>query len=361
MVCRAAPKRGNDGVRKKARNREPRGGEFTMKKASATGPGSSAAREQNLDDITLAGPRPGFVTTPEVASITTRALTYLRAAHAVHFAGPPGVGKTSLALHVAGLLGAPIVLLQGDDDLASADLVGREAGLRRSRVLDNFVRSVTKETEEMLPVWVASRLTIACQYGYTLVYDEFNRSRPETNNALLSVLAEGILRLPRPSAAGTSQIAVHPSFRAIFTSNPEEYAGVHKAPDALVDRIITLELDHHDRNTEIEIVASRAGVGKGDAGVIVDIVRALRGHTASGARPTLRAALSIARVVQTAGARVHADDEVFRWACRDVTTRDFPSAMRGARAITPPYIDETVTEVCLAHGAGGRESSRANR
>jgi len=46
------------------------------------------------------------------------------------------------------------------------------------------------------PNWVDSRLTLAAKEGFTLVYDEFNRSRPEVNNVLLSLLEEKLLVLP---------------------------------------------------------------------------------------------------------------------------------------------------------------------
>jgi MoxR-like ATPase len=49
---------------------------------------------------------------------------------------------------------------------------------------------------------------------------------------LLSVLEEKILYLPYV-AKGNNEQEVHPDFRVIFTSNPEEYAGVHKSQDAL--------------------------------------------------------------------------------------------------------------------------------
>ncbi len=83
-------------------------------------------------------------------------------------------------------------------------------------------------------------MTTACKNGNTLIYDEFTRSRPEANNALLSVLEEKFLNLPRLRRADKGYMDVHPDFRAIFTSNPEEYAGVHKTQDALMDRLITI-------------------------------------------------------------------------------------------------------------------------
>ncbi len=65
-----------------------------------------------------------------------------------------------------------------------------------------------------------------------------NRSRPEANNVLLAILEERLLEMPS-GRVNEGYTCVHPNFRAIFTSNPEEYAGVHKTQDALLDRMIT--------------------------------------------------------------------------------------------------------------------------
>jgi len=178
-----------------------------------------------------------FIMTPQVEDLVDRAVTYLDAGCPINFFGPAGTGKTTLALHVAARLGRPVTLVHGDDEFGSSDLVGNDMGYQRSRLVDNYIHSVVKEEEAVRTLWVDNRLTTACRYGHTLIYDEFTRSRPEANNVLLSVLSEGILSLPKLRCAGEGYLRVHPNFRAIFTSNPEEYAGVHRTQDAPLDRL----------------------------------------------------------------------------------------------------------------------------
>ncbi|MBC6477229.1 MAG: AAA family ATPase [Hormoscilla sp. GM7CHS1pb] len=148
--------------------------------------------------------------------------------------GPAGTGKTTLALHIAELRGRPILLIFGDDDLNISDLIRNKTGYSRKKVVDNYIHSVVKMEDEMRQKWVDSRLTLAAKEGFTLVYDEFNRSRPEVNNVLLSLLEEKLLVLP-PGNENMEYIRAHPEFRAIFTSNPAEYrlliASVDKAKE----------------------------------------------------------------------------------------------------------------------------------
>ena len=77
-------------------------------------------------------------------------------------------GKTTLALHVAALRGRPMTLIHGDDARDSSGLVGSDYGLRKDRLVDNFVHSVVKTEERMSTLWAENRLTMACKSGDTL-------------------------------------------------------------------------------------------------------------------------------------------------------------------------------------------------
>jgi len=84
---------------------------------------------------TLLEPRPllNFVETPLVQSIVNRALAYIAAGFPIHFRGASGTGKTTLALHVASKLGRPVVMIHGDEEFSTSDLVGGEYGYRMKR------------------------------------------------------------------------------------------------------------------------------------------------------------------------------------------------------------------------------------
>lgn len=258
---------------------------------------------------------PDFVETAYVKEVTERALAYVRAGFPVHFRGSSGAGKTTLAMHLAARIGRPVVILHGDEEHSTSALIGAEQGYRMKRVVDNFIHSVLKTEENMQKTWVDNRLTIACKYGFTLIYDEFTRSRPEANNILLSILQERVMDLP---GVKEGYIKVDPNFAAIFTSNPEEYAGVYRSQDALRDRMVTLDLDFPDRDTEIAITMSKSGLKRAEAEKIVEIVRGLRDSGKCEFSPTVRGCIMIAKTLKIRNGSVEPGSTVFREICTDV-------------------------------------------
>ena len=273
-----------------------------------------------IDEMTTVlepSPLPDFVETKYVKDITQRALTYVKAGFPVHFRGVSGTGKTTLALHLASKINRPVVMLHGDEEFTTSDLVGGEYGYRIRKVVDRFVSRVLKMEEDMVKRWVDNRLTVACKYGFTLVYDEFTRSRPEANNILLSILQEKMMDLPVGRGGEEPYLRVDPNFTAIFTSNPEEYAGVHRSQDALRDRMITMDVDHFDYETEVAITQAKSKLSKANVEIIVNIVRGLRDSGKSEFAPTVRGCIMIAKTLKVRNMTpLHADG--FLKMCQDI-------------------------------------------
>ncbi|MBU4313873.1 MAG: gas vesicle protein GvpN [Actinobacteria bacterium] len=275
----------------------------------------------------LAKEQPSFVRTAYVEDVIKRAHLYIQAGYPIHFSGPAGTGKTTLAMYLAAQLSRPIILIHGDEEFGTSDLVGSEFGYHRKKLVDNFIHSVLKTEEDMIGRWVDNRLTVACKHGFTLIYDEFTRSKAEANNVLLSVLEERILDLP--AARGIEgYLRVNPNFCAIFTSNPHEYAGVYKTQDALRDRMITIKLFHYDRDTEVAIASAKSGIPSSDAEKVVDIIRALREQYKNGDIPTIRAGIMIGKVMRLSGSNASSSDEGFVQCCLDILDSETDSVDR---------------------------------
>ncbi|MBM7551295.1 gas vesicle protein GvpN [Thalassobacillus pellis] len=250
-----------------------------------------------------------------------RSLSYLSSGYPIHFTGPSGIGKTTLALHIAKQRKRPVLLLNGNKALSNEDLIGAFTGYTSNKVKDNFIRTVYKTEENLTESWSEGRLLEAVKKGYTVVYDEFTRSQPETNNLFLSILEEKILPL-----YGTKQkesyVRVHPEFSVIFTSNPAEYAGVFRSQDALLDRMITLPLEQMDEKAEIAAVSSKTGIPFQEAGAIVKFVSKVREFCETqehGQGPSLRSSIMIADLAQRSEIPIDGGDETFQQLCMDVT------------------------------------------
>ncbi|PSB17232.1 gas vesicle protein GvpN [filamentous cyanobacterium CCP1] len=269
-----------------------------------------------MTTVLKASPR-RFVSTPAIERVAARALRYLQSGFSVHLRGPAGTGKTTMALHLADLLGRPMMLLFGDDEFKTSDLIGNQSGYTRKKVVDNYIHSVVKVEDELRQNWVDSRLTLACREGFTLIYDEFNRSRPEVNNVLLSALEEKLLVLP-PNNNRSEYIRVNPHFRAIFTSNPEEYCGVHDTQDALMDRLITINMPEPDELTQQEIAIQKTGIDRESALLIVNLVRSFRSRTGAEKTSGLRSCLMLAKICHEHEILALPENPEFRDVCQDV-------------------------------------------
>nr|WP_239558767.1 gas vesicle protein GvpN [Peribacillus deserti] len=249
--------------------------------------------------------------------LLSRSLQYLKAGYPIHFTGPSGTGKTSLALALAKRRKKPVMLIHGNHELNNKDLIGDFTGYTSKKVVDNYVRSVYKRDESITETWRDGRLLEAVKNGYTLVYDEFTRSRPTTNNIFLSILEEGILPLYGTKLTEPF-VRVHPDFAVIFTSNPDEYAGVYQTQDALLDRLITLYIDHKDSGREAAIISEKVDLDKKRAMAITTLVAELRRECKADSGPSLRASLMIAKLAAEGEIPIDGSDSAFQRLCMDI-------------------------------------------
>jgi gas vesicle protein GvpN len=255
-----------------------------------------------------------FIDTPDVKKLEERIRLWLKTGHPVHLIGPTGCGKTSLAMHTAKELGRPVVWINGDESVTTTDLIGGYSQIEQESLRDKYIHNVFKSSDILKADWIDNPLAIACKYGYTLVYNEFSRTKPSANNVLLSVFQEKILELPTKFGE-ERYISVHPDFKAILTSNSIEYAGVHKPQDALLDRLVSIYMDYYSFNTEVKIVQAHTGLPLHDIKKIVSVVTSLRDKLPDAQKPGTRACIMIGKGLAASNGSGIAD---FEQICIDV-------------------------------------------
>lgn len=238
-----------------------------------------------------------WVETDAVKSIKERVKRWVSLYYPVHLIGPTGCGKTFLALQVAKELGRPVVWINGDESVTTSDLIGGYSQVEVDTIRDKYIHNVYKDKDILKADWMDNPLTLACKYGYTLVYNEFSRSRAVANNILLSVFSEKVLELPTQFGE-ERYVKVHPEFRVIFTSNSLEYAGVHRAQDALLDRMVGIYMDFYDSETETQIIASQANIPVKESHTITTILRSLRERLPEESCLGTRAGIMVAQVAK---------------------------------------------------------------
>jgi gas vesicle protein GvpN len=263
---------------------------------------SEEARHKAIEEAFLTPEANHFISTPEVKEMENRISLWIEAGFPVHLIGPTGCGKTSIAVHVAKMFGRPVVWINGDESVNTSDLIGGYSQMQNESVRDNYIHNVFKTKDTTKIEWVDNPLSLACKYGYTLIYNEFSRTKPASNNVLLSVFEEGILELPTKFGEDR-YIKVHPDFKAILTSNSIEYAGIHRPQDALLDRMVGIYADYYGYDTEVKIVEEHTGIAVELAKRVVSVVRDIRGKLPDAQKPGTRACIMIAKGLMTLNGR----------------------------------------------------------
>ena len=143
----------------------------------------------------------------------------------------PGVGKTTLAKALAGVLNLDFTRVQFTPDLLPADILG-------ASVLDPRDGSFSFRPG---PV-----------FTHLLLADEINRASPRTQSALLEAMNEG-----QVSVDGTTRPLPRPFF-VIATQNPVDYQGTYPLPEAQLDRfLLRIHIGYPEEEHEIQVLFAR--------------------------------------------------------------------------------------------------------
>ncbi len=160
---------------------------------------SADDRRKPIEEAFLIPEADHFISTSEVTEMEDRMTLWLKAGYPIHLIGPTGCGKTSLAVHVAKVLGRPVVWINGDESITTADLIGGYSQIQNESVRDNYIHNVFKSKDTLKIEWVDNPLSLACKYGYTLIYNEFSRTKPASNQTARGhpTLKDGVCFGPR--------------------------------------------------------------------------------------------------------------------------------------------------------------------
>jgi nitric oxide reductase NorQ protein len=213
--------------------------------------------------------------------------------------GPTGCGKTRFVEAMAHELGRELFTVAGHEDMTSADLVGRFL-LRGGET-----------------VWVDGPLTRAVREGAICYLDEIVEARQDTV-VVIHPLADHRRQLPIDRLGTTLQ--AKPGFQLVISYNPGYQSVLKNIKESTRQRFIAIELDFPPAQTETEIVAHEAGIGRETASALVALGRAIRNLSGSPLREVastrmlilagelVAEGLGLRSAVQSAVVRVLSDD-----------------------------------------------------
>ncbi len=147
--------------------------------------------------------------------------------------GHTGTGKTFTIMELANTQGKTLHVINVSGELTVDSILGQNT------LMDGNV------------VWRDGVLTTAMKNGDWVLFDEMNTALPEVLTVINGVLDDSrSVTLPNDT---NERVQAHEDFRFIGTQNPStgKYAGTARLNDALLNRMIKVEIGFMDGNAEV--------------------------------------------------------------------------------------------------------------
>ncbi|WP_291767471.1 AAA family ATPase [Caldivirga sp. UBA161] len=180
---------------------------------------------------------------------TLDVLSGLSVGRHVMIMGPVGVGKTTLAEEIAGILALdnpPYIEVACHSHMTATELTGDiDIAVALQAGLDHPL------------AYIPGPLVLS--HGKVLIMDEINRLNPYSQASLLQVLQEHYVYI--------RGFRIRSDFLMIATSNPAEYSGVYELSEALADRMKVVEIQYPDRELLKAILEWKANLTLSHIGV----------------------------------------------------------------------------------------------
>lgn len=207
----------------------------------------------------------------------------LAAGRHVVLEGPPGTGKSTLLRSIAGCAGLDFEFVEGNAELTPARLVG------------HFDPALVLSEGYSPDVFVEGPLVAAMRNGSLLYVEELNRVPEETLNALITVMAERELHVPR-----LGRVDAAAGFRLVAAMNPFDAIGTARISSAVYDRVCRVAVGYQSADDEARIVRAATGAAASDwLSRVVDLVRRTRSHPDVRIGSSVRGAIDLVAVASS--------------------------------------------------------------